>query len=73
MGNPLFQALGGNQPAGNNPMQMVQEFMRFKQNFQGDPKAEVTKLLQSGQMNQQQLNQLQGMAQQFMHMMGGIR
>ncbi len=48
-----------------NPMQMLQQFNQFRQNFQGDPKAEVEKLLQSGQLNQQQLNQLQQMAQVF--------
>ncbi len=48
-----------------NPMQLLQQFNQFRQNFQGDPKAEVEKLLQSGQLNQQQLNQLQQMAQMF--------
>ena len=45
--------------------QMMQQFQQFRQNFQGDPKEEVLKLLQSGRMSQQQLNQLQMMAQQF--------
>ena len=61
MNNPFFGALGG----GNGFMQMMQQFQQFKANFQGDPKAEVEKLLQSGRMNQQQLNQLQQMAKQF--------
>ena len=67
MANPLFQALGGGQMPG--PMgqfqHMMQQFQQFKANFQGDPKAEVQKLLQSGKMSQEQLNQLQAMAQQF--------
>ena len=45
-----------------NPMmqfqQMMNQFQQFRQSFQGDPKAEVEKLLQSGKMSQQQLNQL---------------
>ena len=45
--------------------QMMQQFQQFRNNFQGDPKQEVEKLLQSGKMSQQQLNQLQAMAQQF--------
>lgn len=69
MSNPLFNALGGSMPAMPNPMgqfgQMMQQFQQFKANFQGDPKAEVQKLLQSGKMSQNQLNQLQAMAQQF--------
>lgn len=48
-----------------NPIQMIQQFNQFKRTFQGDPKAEVQKLLTSGKLNQQQLNQLQSMAQQF--------
>ena len=65
--NPLFNALGGGQMPGalGNFQQMMQQFQQFKANFQGDPKAEVQKLLQSGKMSQEQLNQLQAMAQQF--------
>lgn len=69
MANPLFNALGGKQTAMPGPMgqfgQMMQQFQQFKANFQGDPKQEVQKLLQSGKMSQDQLNQLQAMAQQF--------
>lgn len=57
----------------NNPMQMMQEFLKFKNSFKGDPKQEVMKLLQNGQMSQQQLNQLQGMAQEMMNMMKGMK
>lgn len=67
MPNPLFNALGGGRMPG--PMgqfqQMMQQFQQFRNNFQGDPKQEVEKLLQSGKMSQQQLNRLQAMAQQF--------
>ena len=48
-----------------NPILMMQEFRKFSQNFQGDPQAEVQKLLQSGRMTQQQLNQLQSAAREF--------
>lgn len=65
MTNPFFGALGG----GNGFFQMVQQFQQFKANFHGDPKAEVEKLLQSGKLNQQQLNQLQQMAKQFQSLM----
>lgn len=56
-----------------NPMmqfqQMLNQFQQFKQTFQGDPKAEVEKLLQSGKMSQQQLNQIQRLAKEFQHLM----
>ena len=61
MNNPFFGTMGG----GNGFMQMVQQFKQFKETFQGDPKAEVEKLLQSGRLTQAQLNQLQQMAKQF--------
>lgn len=70
MANPLFQALGGGQMSG--PMgqfqHMMQQFQQFKANFQGDPQQEVQKLLQSGKITQQQLNQIQQMAKQFQTM-----
>lgn len=67
MPNPLFNALGGGRMPGpiGQFQQMMQQFQQFRANFQGDPKQEVQKLLQSGKMSQQQLNQLQAMAQQF--------
>ena len=57
-GNPKMQS-----------QQMMNQFQQFRQSFQGDPKAEVEKLLQSGKMSQQQLNQLQQMAKMFQNLM----
>lgn len=71
--NPLFNALGGGMPQGNGPMQMIQQFMQFKQNFKGDPKAEVQKMLQSGRISQQQLNQVQQMAGQFQNLLKNMK
>lgn len=67
MSNPFFNALGGGKMPGpmGNFQQMMQQFQQFKQTFQGDPKAEVEKLLQSGKINQEQLNMVQGLAKQF--------
>ena len=73
MSNPLFNALGGGMTQGNGPMQMMQQFMQFKQNYKGNPKAEVEKMLQSGKISQQQLNQVQQMAGQFQHMLKGMK
>ena len=70
--NPLFNALGGGQLPGQMGQfqNMVQQFRQFQQTFQGDPKAEVEKLVQSGKISQQQLNQLQQIAGQFQQLMG---
>lgn len=73
MSNPLFNVLGGGMPQGNGPMQIIQQFMHFKQNFKGDPKAEVEKMLQSGRISQQQLNQVQQMAGQFQNLLKNMK
>lgn len=67
MNSPIFNALGG--PQGNP---MMQQFQRFMQEMQGkNPQEEINKLLQSGRINQQQLNQAQQMAQQMQGMFKG--
>lgn len=66
MANPLFNALGGNIMPGNN---MLAQFQQFRQRMQGvNPHEEINKLLQSGAISQEQLNQAQQMAQQFQSM-----
>ena len=73
MANPLFEQMGGGQMPG--PMgqfqQMMSAFQQFKANFQGDPQQEVQRLLNSGQMSQQQYNELQQRAMQLSRMMSG--
>lgn len=44
---------------------IIQQFMAFKNSFKGDPREEVNRLLQSGQISQEQLNQAQAMASQL--------
>ena len=66
--NPFYNQNGPaqNNPFGNNPMvNMFQQFLQFKNNFQGDPRQKVQELLNSGQMSQQQFNHLSQLAQQF--------
>ena len=67
MANPLFNALGGNKMPGpmGNFQQMMQQFQQFKANFQGDPQQEVQRMIPSGQLSQQQLDQVQNVARQF--------
>lgn len=73
MPNPLFNQMGGGQMPG--PMGEFQQFMsafqQFKASFKGNPQEEVQKLLNSGQLTQQQYNQLQQAASQISRMMGG--
>jgi predicted component of type VI protein secretion system len=62
MANNLFNALNGQQ---TNPMsQLVTEARRLKQTMQ-NPRAEVERLLQTGQMSQQDFNKYSQIAQQI--------
>lgn len=56
-----------------NPMMMIQQFNNFKNNFKGDPKAEVQKLLASGKLTQNQLNELQNMAAAFQQILNSSK
>lgn len=72
MPSALFQAIGGNAM----PPQMqniINQYRQFRQSFSGNPRQEVMNLLQSGRINQQQLNQLQQMAQQLQSAMSSER
>ena len=77
MANPLFSALGGN-PMGNmmqmlsqlkqNPAALLQQAgFNIPENING-PQAILQHLTQTGQINQNQLNQAQQMAQMFGNM-----
>lgn len=79
MPNPLFNMFGNQQPMNrpnqnvgpfNNPMEMIQQFNQFRSGFQGDPRQTVQNLLQTGQMSQEQFNQLSQMAQTFRQLIG---
>ena len=62
MSNPLFSALGGQQM---NPMaQLVADARKLRQTMQ-NPRAEVERLVQTGQMSQQKFNELSQIAQQI--------
>lgn len=62
MPNPLFNALGGNTSNGN----IIQQFQQFINDMRGkNPNEEIRRLLQSGSISQQQLNEAQQMAQQM--------
>lgn len=62
MANNLFNALNGQQ---TNPIQqLVTNARQLKQTIQ-NPRAEVERLLQTGQMSQQKFNELSQIAQQI--------
>ena len=62
MSNPLFSALGGQQM--NHMAQLVADARKLRQTMQ-NPRAEVERLVQTGQMSQQKFNELSQIAQQI--------
>lgn len=65
--NPILSRLAQSNPMQaqqpNNPMNMIREFAKFKQQMAGkNPQAMVQQLLQNGQMSQQQFEQLKQQA-----------
>jgi hypothetical protein len=67
MANPLFNALGNNNQLG----ELMKQAQAFKKQFSDiNPRAEVERLLNSGEMSQQQFNQYSQIAQQVAQMMG---
>lgn len=62
MPNPLFSQFGGQQV---NPMQqLVADARKLRQTMQ-NPRAEVERLLQTGEMSQNKFNELSQIAQQI--------
>ena len=66
MGTPLFDTFGNNNQFGN----LIQQAQAFKRQFANiNPRAEVERLLNSGEMSQQQFNQYSQIAQQVSRFM----
>lgn len=54
-----------------NMAQLMQQFQQFRASFHGNPQETVQQMLNSGQITQEQLNQVMPLAQQFYGMMYG--
>lgn len=67
MANPLFSTFGNNNQFGN----LIQQAQEFKRQFANiNPRAEVERLLNSGQMSQKTFNELSQIAQQVVQVVG---
>ena len=67
MANPLYNAMG----IQSNPMaDLIRQAKQFKNQFNGNPRQEVERLLQTGAMSQQDFNRLSQIAQQVVQAMG---
>lgn len=67
MSNALYNQFGRQ----NNPIeQLAQQARDFRKQFTGDPRQEVERLLQTGQMSQSDFNRYSQIAQQIAQFMG---
>ena len=66
MSNPLFNQFGNNQ----NMNGLMQKFNQFRQTFQGDPRQQIQRMLNSGQITQQQYDQAVQKAKMLQNMFG---
>ena len=67
MPNPIYNSMANQ----NNPyIQIMQEAQNLKNTFKGNPREEVQKLLNSGEMSQSDFNRYSQIAQQVVQMMG---
>lgn len=69
MANPIYNQFG-NQPMDDGGLsQLIQDARDFKQNFKGNPRQEVERLMRSGQMSQADFNRLSQMANRIVGLM----
>lgn len=61
MANPFYQQLGNKSPM--NPM--LQQFLQFKKNFNGNPQQIIQNMLNSGKISQAQVNKYAQQANQL--------
>lgn len=67
MANPLYNTLNNNR--NNQFTQIIEQAKQMQKTFTGNPKAEVERLVQSGQMSQEQFNRFARIANQVMQFM----
>lgn len=69
MSNPIFNQFGNTPLNDGGISQLIQDARNFKQNFKGNPREEVEKLMKSGQMSQADFNRLSQIANNIVGMM----
>ncbi|MDE6456027.1 MAG: hypothetical protein K2L38_09030 [Dysosmobacter sp.] len=72
MANPFKSALGGSQAPQRGQRNFAPALLQHLQNFQGNPMEQLQGKLNSGEMTQEQYNQLRGMAESIAQRMMGV-
>ena len=70
MANPLYDSFGKQLPPNDGGLfNFINQVKQVQQTFKGNPREEVQRLLNSGQMTQQQFNQYSQIANGIMSLM----
>lgn len=72
MGNPFFNAMGGGQGPQGGRRNLAPALLQHIQGFQGNPIEQLQSKLNSGEISQQQYNQLRGIAEEIAQKMLGV-
>lgn len=72
MANPFREAMGGAQAPRAGRRNLAPALLQHIQNFQGNPMEQLQSKLNSGEMSQDQYNQLRGMAENIAQRMMGV-
>ena len=72
MANPFRAAMGGSQATQRGQRNFAPALLQHLQNFQGNPMEQLQSKLNSGEMTQDQYNQLRGMAENIVQRMMGV-
>jgi len=72
MANPFYNALGGAKNPQGGQRNLAPNLIRYIQGFQGNPIQQIQSKLSSGEMTQEQYNQLHGMAENIVQRMMSI-
>ncbi len=72
MSNSLFNALNGGKGRQSGQRNLAPALLQHIQGFQGNPMEQLQSKLNSGEMTQDQYNQLRGMAESIVQRMVGV-
>lgn len=72
MANPFREAMGGAQAPRAGRRNLAPSLLQHIQNFQGNPMEQLQRKLNSGEMTQDQYNQLHSMAEGIVQKMMGV-
>lgn len=72
MANPFFSAMGGAKAPQGGRRNFAPALLQHIQGFQGNPVEQLQSKLNSGEMTQDQYNQLRGMAENIVQRMMGV-